>query len=98
ESGKKLSELADEYETYRKIDETNFTVKDKNYTLDLLRQEFSDRETDELDGLTVQLDEGWFNVRPSNTEPLLRLNVEAESKSSLESIVDRVTAIIKSSQ
>ena len=50
---------------------------------------------DELDGLTVEHDSWWFNLRPSNTEPLLRLNVEAEDAAACEAHVAEVLALIK---
>jgi phosphomannomutase len=51
--------------------------------------------TDELDGLTVDADSWWFNVRASNTEPLLRLNVEAKTKAQMEALRDEVLAVIR---
>ena len=51
---------------------------------------------DEMDGLTVQLpDGGWFNLRPSNTEPLLRLNVEAADAAAVKALTDEVLAIVR---
>ena len=53
-------------------------------------------EIDELDGLTVQLPGGaWFNLRPSNTEPLLRLNVEAADRAAVEALTAEVLAIVR---
>ena len=97
DSGKKLSELADQYDTYAKIDETNFTVMDKDSVLAGIKSKFADEDVDELDGVTVNFKDGWFNVRPSNTEPLLRLNAEATTKEELERIVGLVAPIIESS-
>jgi phosphomannomutase len=59
-------------------------------------QVFSDGEADRLDGLTVQYPEWWFNLRPSNTEPLLRLNVEANDRARLDSKVKKLLEIIRS--
>jgi phosphomannomutase len=93
----KLSELADKYRSkYVSISETNFEVADKDVVLSRLKQEFADGEQDELDGLTVNYPEGWFIVRFSNTEPLLRLNAEATSKEALDDLVARVTKSIES--
>ncbi len=94
-SGKTLSELAAPFrKAYVQIPETNFEVQDKEGTLKRLSQEFQDGEQDWLDGLTVSYADYWFNVRPSNTEPLLRLNAEAKTKPQLDSIVAKVTKFI----
>lgn len=94
-SGQSLSELVKEFrEAYVQIPETNFEVADKAAVLAALKAEFSDGEQDELDGLTVQLPHGWVNIRASNTEPLLRLNAEADSDEALRVIVQRATNII----
>ncbi|HSX01509.1 MAG TPA: phosphomannomutase/phosphoglucomutase [Candidatus Saccharimonas sp.] len=78
ESGKTLAELVAEYAgRYARSDEMNFEVADKQAKLTELAAAYQDGEQDELDGLTVNYQDWWFNVRPSNTEPLLRLNVEA---------------------
>ncbi len=95
DSGKKLSELIDEYRRYPMITETNFKVADAQATIAALRQAFSDGEQDELDGLSVDYPYGWFNLRASNTEPLVRLNAEAETQEELDNLVDKVTKIIK---
>lgn len=95
-SGKKLSESAAPYrKAYVQIHETNFEVTDKDAALKELAASFQDGEADWLDGLTVSYPHGWFNVRPSNTEPLLRLNAEASSKAELDKLVNRATKIIK---
>lgn len=89
-----LSELAAQYRTYVSITETNFEVKDKDAILARLKTEFADGIVDDLDGLTVNYDNAWFNVRGSNTEPLLRLNAEATNQAELDDLVTRVTAVI----
>lgn len=95
-SGKKLSELAKPYRTaYTQIQETNFEVEDKDATLQAVASAFANDNIDTLDGLTVSFPNAWFNVRPSNTEPLLRLNAEAKSASELDSLVAKVTQVIK---
>jgi len=94
-SGKKLSELAAPYsKAYVQIQETNFEVSDKDAVLKALGEQFTDGEADWLDGLTVNYPKAWFNVRPSNTEPLLRLNAEATDKQTLDQLVARVSAVI----
>jgi phosphomannomutase len=95
-SGKSLSELADVHrKAYAQATETNFEVTDKSATIQKIKDEFSTNEFDELDGLTVFFEGGWFNVRPSNTEPLLRLNAEAKTEEELDTIVAKVTSLIK---
>lgn len=91
---KKLSEIRKEFTLYAAIPETNFTVKDKAQTLARIKQAYAGEIIDELDGITVTLKDGWFNVRPSNTEPLLRLNVEAKTKQKLDAIVNQVTKFL----
>ncbi len=95
-SGKKLSELVDEYRKYEMIPETNFEVIDKKTVFTNLKQEFSEGEQDELDGLTVNFPDYWFNVRASNTENVIRLNAEAVDTKTLNSLVERVTTVIQS--
>jgi phosphomannomutase len=97
-----LSVFASEYSPYVPSGEINSTVADVPAALTRVVDAFSGRaEFDELDGLTVtgttDLDDGfwWFSVRPSNTEPLLRLNVEAAAHSRMESIRDEVLALIR---
>jgi phosphomannomutase len=60
-----------------------------------VRERYADGRQDDLDGLTVQYDDWWFNLRPSNTEPLLRLNVEADSRELMERKRDEVLAVIR---
>jgi len=95
ESGKKLSELADEFRVYPTIPEAAFVVEDKEAMLDTLRQNFNDGAQDDLDGVTVRYRDAWFNVRPSNTEPILRLNVEAKNAEALAALVARVKQVIQ---
>lgn len=96
ESGKTLSELAAEYKIYVSLTETNFETSNKDAIIAKLKEVFADADQDELDGLTVNYDDCWFNVRGSNTEPLLRLNAEASSKEELDKLVERVAAVIRS--
>lgn len=93
-SGKKLSELVDEYRRYTMIAETNFVVEDKAAALSRLEAAFSDGQQDKLDGLTINYPDRWFNIRISNTEPLMRLNAEAETQEILDQLVDKVTKVI----
>ncbi|MEK7562173.1 MAG: phosphomannomutase/phosphoglucomutase [Patescibacteria group bacterium] len=79
EGNKKVSELAAELSPYAKSSEINFEVKNKDEILNKIKEKYSDGKQDFLDGVTVEYADWWFNVRASNTEPLLRLTIEAES-------------------
>ena len=90
-----LSELLAPYNRYVLSGEINTKVKDTAASVDLIRESFKqDYEIDELDGITVTADEWWFNVRPSNTEPLLRLNVEAVNAATMKKVRDKVLELI----
>lgn len=95
-SGKKLSEIRKQYTHYEAIAETNFEVDDKAAAIQRLTDAFTDSEQSTLDGLSVFLpNASWFNVRPSNTEPLLRLNAEAKDRATLDALVQKVTGFIQ---
>ena len=79
-SGKPLSELLAPLDRYAASGEINSTVADQNAVIDRVALHFSGAKQDRLDGLTVDHDGWWFNLRPSNTEPLLRLNLEAADR------------------
>jgi phosphomannomutase len=90
----KLSELAAPFrKAYVQIHETNFEVSDKEAVLKRIAEVFKDGEQTWLDGLSVNYPTAWFNVRPSNTEPLLRLNAEAKTKAELDQLVAKVTKL-----
>jgi len=74
-----LSEMLAPFRRYHASGEINSTVADKEAALERLDAAFTEGRRDRTDGLTVEFDDWWFNVRPSNTEPLLRLNVEART-------------------
>lgn len=82
--GKPLSELVAPLRRYAKSEETNFVVEDKEGRIRELAERFADGQIDYLDGITVQYPDWWFNVRPSNTEPYLRLVLEAATPAELE--------------
>jgi phosphomannomutase len=91
-----LSRLAAEYERYSASGEINSTVDDPAATMAEVRAAYPDAAFDELDGLTVQLPDGaWFNLRASNTEPLLRLNVEAPKPDRMAALRDEVLGIVR---
>jgi phosphomannomutase len=96
EAGGPLSELLGRYRRYEASGEINSEVTDQAEVMERVAEAFSDGDQDRLDGLTVQYDDWWFNVRPSNTEPLLRLNVEARSRELLEAKTNRVLSVIRS--
>jgi phosphomannomutase len=79
-----ISELIQPLRRYHHSGEINFRVKDKQAKMNELERKYSTGKIDNLDGVTVQYKSWWFNCRPSNTEPLLRLNVEAKSKELLD--------------
>jgi phosphomannomutase len=95
DSGLKLSELAAHYDKYSVSGEINFEVADKDAKIAELRSAFSDGTPDELDGLTVNYPNWWFIVRPSNTEPLLRLNVEATTPEVLAENLAKLKTILE---
>ena len=94
-SDEPLSDLRIPLETYASSGEVNTKVKDAKKVTDFISNAYGDRGTmDRLDGLTVDLGEWWFNVRPSNTEPLLRLNLEAKNSQEVASRLSEVLAVI----
>jgi phosphomannomutase len=74
-----ISELIKPLRRYAASGEINFRIEDKNLAMQQLARKYSGGQIDDLDGITVQFRDWWFNCRPSNTEPLLRLNVEAKT-------------------
>lgn len=97
QSNRGLSDLVEPYrKAYVQITETNFEVNDKDAIIKKVAAAFPNDKQDWLDGLTVSFSGAWINVRPSNTEPLLRLNAEARTKQELDSLVSKVTKIIAS--
>ncbi|MER7203703.1 phosphomannomutase/phosphoglucomutase [Streptomyces sp. CB01635] len=93
-----LSALVAEYDRYTGSGEINSTVADQRARLAAIKTEYVGRDGithDELDGLTITSADWWFNVRPSNTEPLLRLNAEARDEATMTKIRDEVLAIIR---
>jgi phosphomannomutase len=99
EQQRPLSELTAEFSRYAASGEINSTVADQADRTAAVRAEYAARDgvrIDEVDGLTVDLPDGsWFNLRPSNTEPLLRLNVEAPDADAVAALRDEVLAIVR---
>ncbi|KAF4407407.1 MULTISPECIES: phosphomannomutase/phosphoglucomutase [Streptomyces] len=93
-----LSGLVAEYDRYAASGEINSTVDDQTGRAAAVKAAYADRpgtELDELDGLTVTAADWWFNLRASNTEPLLRLNVEARDQATADKVRDEVLAIVR---
>jgi len=93
-----MSEILKPYQRYVLSGEINSKVDDADATMDLIENTFTGKggvSIDHLDGLSVIGDTWWFNVRPSNTEPLLRLNVEAKTQAALAALRDEVLALIR---
>ena len=95
EDGRPLSELRAEYEPYVGSGEINYDVVDQEATTAAVAAAFGTAAIDHLDGLTVDLGDRWFNLRPSNTEPKLRLNAEAPDAASVDELVAAVASIIE---
>jgi len=90
-----LSELLKPFNRYAASGEINSKVKNAEKSIELIRKKYCDKYlVDELDGLTITADNWWFNLRPSNTEPLLRLNVEADTEKEMVKIRDTVLSLI----
>jgi len=90
-----LSELLAPFRIYFDSGEINIEVKDKERAIKKVAQHYPAERQDRMDGITVEFDDWWFNVRPSNTEPLLRVNVEANSEELLKEKTAEVLALIR---
>lgn len=98
EQARPLSEIRLDVERYAASGELNYQVAEPERAIQAVDEAFSGRESDHLDGLTVVTQNGWFNLRPSNTEPLLRLNVEGETEADVRRIVRDVERILQEHQ
>jgi phosphomannomutase len=99
ESEKALSSLLKEFNRYHSSGEINSAVEDSSNSMKTIEDLYGSKEgvvIDHLDGLTVDAKDWWFNLRASNTEPLLRLNVEASTPARMEKVRDDVLNIIRS--
>lgn len=95
ESGRRLSELRGEVEPYSASGEINLRVEDRAGAINRVAAAFGEAEQDQLDGLTVSWSDRWFNLRPSNTEPFVRLNVEGPNPESVDDLVRQVRALVE---
>ncbi len=96
EGGKPFSKLVRPIMRYFHSGEINSTVKDVAAKLAEIKERYKDGHQFEIDGLSVEYDDWWFNVRPSQTEPLLRLNLEARTKEMMEDKVAELLGVIRS--
>ncbi len=92
-ANKPLSELREPLERYAASGEINTKVSDTNRVIDYVAEQYKDAQQDRLDGLTVDFGDWWFSLRPSNTEPLLRLNLEAPTREEVDARVSEVRAM-----
>lgn len=92
--GRPMSEVVAPLLRYAKSPEINFVVEDKAGKMSMLAERFADGAIDHLDGITVQYDDWWFNVRPSNTEPYLRLVAEAKDQPTLDRRVEELVSLL----
>src|SRR5215207_9752894 len=93
-----ISELLAPIDPYVRSGELNSEVEDQTATLEKVEEHYAKRdgaEIDHLDGLTVDFGDWWFNLRPSNTEPLLRLNVEASDRATMERERDEILELVR---
>lgn len=96
EAGKPVSDVIAPIDTRFRSGEINSTVKDIPAKLQELQDHFKDAQIDYLDGVTISYPNWWMNIRPSNTEPLLRLNVEGDTLALMEQHRDEALALIRS--
>jgi phosphomannomutase len=94
EQDRPFSEMVAPLNRYSHSGEINFEVDDKEAKMKEVEEAFSDGEVDHLDGVTVQFEDWWCNVRPSNTEPLLRLSLEAKNKSMMDKKLEALKDIL----
>lgn len=95
-AGQPLSIVRKPYERYASSGEINTQVDDAHAVIEAVSEHFADHDQDDLDGLTVDCGSWWFNLRPSNTEPLLRLNLEASTRDACDDRVAELLALITS--
>jgi len=93
-AGVPLSSLRKPFDRYAASGEINTTVDDAAAVIERVAAAYPDAAQDRIDGLTVELEDWWFNLRPSNTEPLLRLNLEARTREACDERVAEVRALI----
>jgi phosphomannomutase len=95
ESGENLSSLVGPLRRYARSGEVNFTVADQEKAMNRVQERFSAGDVSRLDGLSVDFEDWWFNLRPSNTEPLLRLNLEADTEQLMRERLTEIEGLLK---
>jgi phosphomannomutase len=95
EQSKPVSEVIKPYQVYFHSTEINSKVASVPETLQLIQTKYADGHPNLLDGVTIEYDDWWFNVRGSNTEPLIRLNLEAKTPELMAQKRDEVLAVIR---
>ena len=96
EENQPLSALVKSIDPYFRSGEINSRVENIPRMLEEIEKHYSQGKVDHLDGLTIDFGDWWFNIRPSNTEPLLRLNIEAQSRETLERKKEELLSLIRS--
>ncbi|HIP49286.1 MAG TPA: phosphomannomutase/phosphoglucomutase [Lutibacter sp.] len=95
ETNESISELVKDLRRYSHSGEINSEVEDKDAVITALEEKYSDGKFSELDGIKVDYSDWWFNVRASNTEPVLRLNIEAKTQEQMEEKRDELLKLIR---
>ncbi|MFH0906791.1 MAG: phosphomannomutase/phosphoglucomutase [bacterium] len=95
QENKPFSQIIQKFEKYFSIKETNFEVEDKQGIMEKIEEKYKHGKISHLDGLTVEYSDWWFNVRPSNTESLLRLNLEADTEGLMKEKTEEISQLIK---
>lgn len=95
-TGKTVAQSIAPYKIYFHSGEINSKVENVVKTIEKIKETYKDGEINELDGVTITYDDWWFNVRGSNTEPLIRLNLEAKTKELMEQKRDEILSVIRS--
>lgn len=95
ELDKPFSQIWRPYQRYAQSGEINFEVEDKAGMMKKLEKKYADGKISKLDGVKVCYDDWWFSVRPSNTEPVLRLNLEAKDEATMRQKLEEISNIIK---
>lgn len=96
--GRTLSDLIEPIRRYTASGELNLEVEDPPAVLEAVQRKYADGRIGLLDGVTVEYDDWWFNVRASNTEPLVRVNVEAREPGRMEEQRDRLLSFLRSAR
>ncbi len=95
EDGFKLSEFIEKNENWHRAAEVNLSINNKEVALDKIREHYKENILDEIDGITVEFEDWWFNVRPSNTEPLLRVTIECQNENDIKGKLEEVLNIVR---